>query len=376
MNILLIAFQKNKQMSKSILFFFSVTRIGGAETNMLKVAVELMSKGYKVHFAAAENNGTLFEQAAKQGISCTLVGKTSITPFHTISVYKKLLQNEKFDVVMNFGLRVEFFSRILTPIFLPKARIISNIRSTDSFRNHWHVFIDRISQGSVSCWVANSQAGKEAFVHREKINPNRIQVIYNYIDSIQVQANNIATSILQNPNIGLLANIRESKGHYDLIGICVLLLQKGISPTFLCAGEDLTNGDFSLKVKQAQLDKHFKLIGHINDKASFFGSIDLFVLPTYREGMPTVLLEAMQYGIPIVSTAIDGIPEQVTHNENGLLYSPGDLQNIANGINLLCTQPEMRKRFIDNGYAVLAKKFDKKRSILQWIDVINNGCQK
>lgn len=376
MNILLIAFQKTKQMSKSILFFFSVTRIGGAETNMLKVAAELMERGYKVHFAAAENNGTLFEQAVQKGINCTLVGKTIHHPIKTIHVYKSLLQKEKFDVVMNFGLRVEFFSRIITPIFLPRARIISNIRSTDSFRNRWHVFIDRISQGSVSCWVANSQAGKQAFVQREKIDPSRIEVIYNFIEPIPLTKNDNLTGVLTRPTIGILANIRESKGHYDLVGVCKFLLQKGIEPTFVCAGEDLTNGDFLQSLKHARLEQHFKLLGHINDKASFFGSIDLFVLPTYREGMPTVLLEAMQYGVPIVSTAIDGIPEQVTHEVNGLLYSPGDLQNIANGIILLCTQPELRERFKDNGYAVLAKKFDKKRSILQWIDVINNECLK
>lgn len=74
-------------------------------------------------------------------------------------------------------------------------------------------------------------------------------------------------------------------------------------------------------------------------KARFFGGTDVFVLPSHREGQPLVLLEALSAGCAVVSTTVGGIPETVTHAEDGLLTAPGDIEALAGALRELIDDP-------------------------------------
>lgn len=74
-------------------------------------------------------------------------------------------------------------------------------------------------------------------------------------------------------------------------------------------------------------------------KARFFGATDVFVLPSHREGQPLVLLEALSAGCAVVSTTVGGIPETITHAEDGLLVAPGDTEALAGALLALIEDP-------------------------------------
>lgn len=83
----------------------------------------------------------------------------------------------------------------------------------------------------------------------------------------------------------------------------------------------------------------------------FYRRYDLFVLPTLPgEGVPRVLLEAMAAGLPIVTTAVAGIPSLVTHEVNGLLMRESSAAAVADAVSLLIDDPVLRQRLISNGY--------------------------
>jgi glycosyltransferase involved in cell wall biosynthesis len=358
---------------QKILFFHSVTQIGGAETNIIKIAESLVNDyGMEVHFATLQNNGPMWEHCGF-GKSHTEIGLFSKSAMAAIQNYKNLLQKYQFDCVLNFGLRVELFSRLFTPVFSPNTRIISNIRSTDTDRNIMHILLDMLTQFSVSIWAANSEAGKQAFVNRELINHADIQVIYNFIEADALDYSDSRTLDPTRPKIGILANIRKLKGHYDLILLCKALTERGISPTFICGGIDKTEGDFAHQVEKEGLNNYFHFVGYVSDKPNFFKQIDVFLLPSYLEGMPTVVLEAMNYGVPVIATDIDGIPEQVIHGVNGLLCTPGDIQCFVASMEILLNNSALRKQFIHKSHEVLHQKFSKAASMQKWITLVSGN---
>ena len=71
--------------------------------------------------------------------------------------------------------------------------------------------------------------------------------------------------------------------------------------------------------------------------------MDVFVLPSYNEGLPISILEAMSYNLPIISTKVGGIPEILKNEYNGYLINPGDLIALENAISALINNPSKRK---------------------------------
>lgn len=79
-------------------------------------------------------------------------------------------------------------------------------------------------------------------------------------------------------------------------------------------------------------------------KRAQFAAATIFVLPSYVEGMPMALLEAMSWGLPTIATAVGGVPEIITHEVNGLLVAPGDVAALAAAIARLMSDPQLRQR--------------------------------
>ncbi len=95
----------------------------------------------------------------------------------------------------------------------------------------------------------------------------------------------------------------------------------------------------------------------LSERAIFFKWADLFVLPTYAEGMPMVVLEAMAAGLPVISTPVGGIPELIEEGVEGLLVQPGDVGALADRITQLVEDKVERQRMGVRGQAK-AREFD------------------
>lgn len=91
------------------------------------------------------------------------------------------------------------------------------------------------------------------------------------------------------------------------------------------------------------------LTGYRNDIPRVLAASDILVLPSFREGTPRVITEAMASGIPIIATDIAGIPEQVNEGESGYLIPPGDPEALADRLNRLLSNPELRMKMGKRG---------------------------
>lgn len=88
---------------------------------------------------------------------------------------------------------------------------------------------------------------------------------------------------------------------------------------------------------------------------------DVFALPSYVEGLPISIIEAMALGIPTISTRINAIPEAIKHLETGLLIEPGDVENLKSAIQELKDDSSLREKLAKQGREFVLEKFDQRK---------------
>ena len=156
-----------------------------------------------------------------------------------------------------------------------------------------------------------------------------IQKVYNpiKIDNNQKFIPSNRTEYLQVLFMGFYI---EEKGIIDLLEVSNLFINKPIK--FLFCGKGKLDGIISNKAKS---NPNIINMGWVDGivKEKLFKESDVLILPSYNEGLPISILEAMKHSLPIISTNIAGIPEQVEHGVNGYLFSPGDINHLKEIIN-------------------------------------------
>lgn len=99
-------------------------------------------------------------------------------------------------------------------------------------------------------------------------------------------------------------------------------------------------------------------VGPVDDPIPFLAAADVFALPSLREGMPLSLLEAMAAGLPVVASAVGGVPEVVKNESTGLLVPPGDVEALETALHRLLKDPELSSRLGRGAADVVAEQFD------------------
>ncbi len=110
-----------------------------------------------------------------------------------------------------------------------------------------------------------------------------------------------------------------------------------------------------------------------SDVAQALREADIFVLPSFAEGVPVVLMEAMAAGKPVITTRIAGVPELVEHGRSGLLVAPGDATGLADAIATLLADATLRVRMGENGRATVRDAFNIDRESRWLADLFENS---
>jgi glycosyltransferase involved in cell wall biosynthesis len=93
------------------------------------------------------------------------------------------------------------------------------------------------------------------------------------------------------------------------------------------------------------------VVGWVDNVGDYLAAFDLFVMPSVREGLGSILLDAMQFGLPIVATRAGGIPDVIVHEENGLLVPVSEPRALATAIRRLAADTETRRRMAESNRA-------------------------
>jgi exopolysaccharide biosynthesis WecB/TagA/CpsF family protein len=141
-----------------------------------------------------------------------------------------------------------------------------------------------------------------------------------------------------------LGKINERKGIFDLFEALALLssnTQKKVE--LIIAGDGEIEKAINI-VKKLDIEFLITFAGWVNIKQrdELLEKADVFVLPSYNEGLPMALLEAMSWSLPVITTPVGGITEVVTHNETGLLIEPGNIEQLAESMQTLIDDESLR----------------------------------
>lgn len=163
-----------------------------------------------------------------------------------------------------------------------------------------------------------------------EISAQHVAVIPNSVD-ISLYAT--SRTAYQSGQLLFLGRLSERKGVYDLIKAMVILRDRGLFPRLYLAGD----GELEKVKKQIHtlnLQDQISIEGwcDLEKKIALLRATSVLILPSYSEGLPVAILEAMAAGKVIISTPVGGIPELVIPQQNGFLVKPGDVNSLANAI--------------------------------------------
>jgi glycosyltransferase involved in cell wall biosynthesis len=167
--------------------------------------------------------------------------------------------------------------------------------------------------------------------------------------------------IADRPTLGIVATLRDWKGHEDLLDSLVLLRDQSAALRdwqLIIVGDGPERARLIEKVARRALGDVVKLVGNQENVAEWLSAFDIFVLPSYgNEGVPQGIMQAMACGLPVVSTPVGAIAEAVEVGKSGLLVPTRNPPALAAALQRLMTDGDQRRAMGDAGHAIATEKF-------------------
>ena len=202
-------------------------------------------------------------------------------------------------------------------------------------------------------------------LERKGVRPERIEIVHNAIrsdwggearrpDAAALRAGlNIAAD---RKVILIVGRLSREKDHLTLIE-AVHRLRARLSPCLLIVGEGPERPRIERKIRELELEECVRLIGQQKSAEPYYGIADLAILSSLSEGSPNALLEAMAAKVPVVATAVGGIPEIVTRGESALLVTPRDVGGMADAMARLLENRPVAQSMVAKAYALIEERY-------------------
>ncbi|MBE9106856.1 glycosyltransferase family 4 protein [Nostoc cf. edaphicum LEGE 07299] len=259
------------------------------------------------------------------------------------------LLNKKVDLIhIHVSSRGSAFRHSITTLigWLFQKPVIIHTHSSD-----FHLFYSKLPQWlkqwlswsfcKCTCFIALSNSWKNFYIENLGLKPEQVIVLPN---PVKIPAQ-IPQRIGSNQIFFLfLGRIGERKGAFDLIkAFASIPVAQQSQAKLVMAGDGDVEQARSL-IPTLNLIDSITILDWVDQEKrdELLTKADVLVLPSYNEGLPMALLEAMSWGLPVITTPVGGIPEIVTQNQNGLLVNPGDIQQLSEAMRSLITDENLR----------------------------------
>lgn len=223
-------------------------------------------------------------------------------------------------------------------------------------------------------WLAGATYGLDAAdvavseVVRSTLGPRarrRTETVVHGIDLVGVRAQRGARAAIRAelglaPDelvLGTVANFRAQKDYPNLLAAARLLVDRGVPVRIVAVGQGPQEAETRALHASLGLGDRVVLTGRRDDAVAVMAACDTFVMASNNEGLPVAIMEALALGLPVVSTAVGGIPEAIADGVEGLLVPARDPEALAAAITRIVEDPALRARLAD-GAAEAGDRYD------------------
>ena len=352
--------------------------LAGGQTIALRLARAARDRGDDVVFVAPEP-GPFVDLVRAEGMRVHLLPLRRTYQLAAAFRLARLLRRERADVLHTHTLAAASVLGRLSGR-LAAVPVISHLHIENHFRPATRPVLRSLDNATARLCarlVAVSQDTSHAYA-RQGYPEDRIEVVYNGVELDGREAVSDVRSELGIPHgaplVGEVARLCAVKGQRELIEALASLPEARL----VLVGVDLERGG----AFQAELERDAERLGvrdrvvfagRRNDAAALLGQLDVVALPSWTEGLPLVLLEAMARRRAVVATPVGGTPELLVDGETGLLVAPGDANALAAAIGRLLADAGLRERMGDAGYRRVADRFSAEemcRRVLELYDEV------
>lgn len=380
-----------------LLIVFPSTQRGGAEEYAIKIARGIKKKKWKIHAAFPKTLETIsliddftqqsidyhqLEIADKPGNKFNSL-KASIS---RLFVTYKLLLEIKPDVIL-LNLPAHHFSFTVVLVYgllkIPTAVVFHLIPAPASFSSgkirayHW-------AKSRNQEWITISDYNRKYLAQEFAMDTQELRCIYNGIEqqSLVIPSNSDRHQLRLKirKELGLaetsqllltVARLHPQKGHDYLIPIIPKIIAKFPQVHFVWVGDGDLAPSLSKILQQHSVENKVSLLGYRNDIPDLLNAADIFLFPSYQEGLPFAILEAMVHRLPIVASNTGGIPEMIVHQRNGLLFETGNRQDLLKKLDWALSHPTTMVQMAEVG-KVEVQKFSETKMLKDTLEVLEN----
>lgn len=217
----------------------------------------------------------------------------------------------------------------------------------------WHRRVEQWLSGAADAVCANAEAVRQLCISEEGARPERVFVVPNGLDLERFDA--LAAQPLDgpiprgDPLVGVVANLWPVKGHRTLVEAIAFVRQRFPRVHFALAGDGPERPALQERIEQLSLRQNVTLLGTRYDVPAILSRCDAACLPSLAEGLPNAVMEAMAARLPVVASAVGGVPELVAEGENGYLAPPGDAGALADKLLALLADPASARAMGERG---------------------------
>ncbi len=332
----------------SILHTESSIGWGGQEIRILTEARGLLDRGHRVMLLTPEN-AEMLPVAQKMGVPVTAlnIGKKRIGP---LLAMRSWLADHRHDIdVINTHSSTDTWLAAVVAATLSNAPPIVRTRHVSTAINN-HCSTRWLYTRATAFIVTTGEALRQQ-LHRENgYDLNRMTSVrtgidlqrFRPIDQVMVRAK---LGVTDQPTIGILATLRDWKGHDYLLDAMKILAVEFPQWKLIVIGDGPQRVRLEARVQNEALANTVRFVGNVENVPEWLSTLDLFTLPSYGdEGVPQGIMQAMACGKPVVSTSVGAINEAVQDGQTGLMVATRDAAALATGLGQLMRDHTLRQK--------------------------------
>ncbi|MFW6047175.1 MAG: glycosyltransferase family 4 protein, partial [Candidatus Woesearchaeota archaeon] len=359
----------NPKYQPKLLQIIPTNGYGGAEEYCLTIGSAAKKNNWDVHVAFPKSEGTtqLIKKFSGQGISYHPLAITKAPKKHLgilrselPSFLRTLLLLQKIDpdiVTITLPFLDRGFASIMACAFLKKpTQVVFQLASKKIQMSIQKIKAYEWARQQNQTWIAVSDQNRHIISETFHCEVDEIELIYNGVKISSDKTRNISSNLARKKlreelNLPLdsrllltVGRLHPQKGHIDLIPAIPQLVKQFPDIYFLWAGEGELRQTLEQKAREYEISERIIFLGYRSDIQKIYQASDLFIFPSHFEGQPFSLMEAMSWGLPVVTTSVSGIPEIINDNIHGLLFEAGDSCDLLKKVQFALNNPELLKK--------------------------------